>query len=377
MKQRHSKKVDAPLPRSDGSVMELRYPRYAPYFAAATVTFGILALAAIPLGFRDLPPVARNDSGRFGGDNAAVPSGFRDMPPVARNVDQRGLPSVARNVDSSKKLAKKLAREAVRAAQIENYREDAALMIHIHVTHHGGTTFCNTVGNAIGDNKNTPSFACIWTERGRRIDPWNTRRETKRNVLILRKKFHMISWEYQDFPIRNVPLESTDWESPNIVSVIIMRDPMSRMLTDSSYLKNTFGHGNQKIESLTAKDWHEYSRSVQTDNFALRILTDRWGCCSGADTDPDHLKMAKKLLRRMTYVLDMACLDEGMARLSAELGITMNIKKGKRVRSHVGSSPEERIKDKEIYRYLIEKNRLDIKLYEWSKSLALVDCASI
>jgi len=377
MKQRHREKVDAPLPRSDGSVMELRYPRYAPYFAAATVTFGILALATIPLGFWDLPPVARNDSGRFGGDNAAVPSGFRDLPPVPRHVDHRGLPSVARKVDARKKSAHEAAREAVRAAQIENYRGDAALMVHIHVTHHGGTTFCRTVGHALGDNRNTPGSACTYTERGRRIDPWSTRRETKSNVRRLRKKFHMISWEYQDYPVRNVPLASTDWESPQIVSIVIMRDPMARMLTDSSYLRQTFGHGNEKIESLTARDWHEYSRSAQTDNFALRILTGRWGCCSGADTDPEHLRMAQELLRRMTYVLDMACLDEGMARLSAELGITRNIQKDRRVRSHVGSSPEERIKDKEIYRYLVEKNRLDRKLYEWSKSLALVDCASV
>jgi len=41
----------------------------------------------------------------------------------------------------------------------------------------------------------------------------------------------------------------------------------------------------------------------------------------------------------------------------------------------VHQSAKERIPYPEVYEYLLEKNRLDIELYEWSKTLALVNCS--
>lgn len=33
--------------------------------------------------------------------------------------------------------------------------------------------------------------------------------------------------------------------------------------------------------------------------------------------------------------------------------------------------------DDEVYDFLLERNRLDIELYEWSKTISLVNCATL
>jgi len=99
---------------------------------------------------------------------------------------------------------KQFAREKVRAAQIANYRDKAALMINIHVTHHGGTTFCGEIGHCIGyPNCKAPHFACNdgdnWPKNNlalgkERTDPWQGPEETATKATILRKHFHMVGW---------------------------------------------------------------------------------------------------------------------------------------------------------------------------------------
>eukprot|EP00588_Corethron_pennatum_P001944 CAMPEP_0194299274 /NCGR_PEP_ID=MMETSP0169-20130528/60633_1 /TAXON_ID=218684 /ORGANISM="Corethron pennatum, Strain L29A3" /LENGTH=348 /DNA_ID=CAMNT_0039049357 /DNA_START=128 /DNA_END=1171 /DNA_ORIENTATION=- len=197
-----------------------------------------------------------------------------------------------------------------------------------------------------------------------RTDPWQYPKETATKRRILRKHFHMVGWEYTKFPKRG-PLGNTDWESPNIVSVIIMRDPLSRLLSGGAYFKRHYKYKN--TDHFKQKDWVSYSQSEQTDNYALRILTGERGCCDGKDTDRKYLQTAKDLIRRMTYVLDIDCLEEGMKQIAEELGINMNIIPKDADENHVHKTPKERIKY--VYQDLKEKNHLDIELYEWSQVL--------
>eukprot|EP00588_Corethron_pennatum_P023019 CAMPEP_0194320650 /NCGR_PEP_ID=MMETSP0171-20130528/16920_1 /TAXON_ID=218684 /ORGANISM="Corethron pennatum, Strain L29A3" /LENGTH=369 /DNA_ID=CAMNT_0039078227 /DNA_START=144 /DNA_END=1250 /DNA_ORIENTATION=+ len=259
--------------------------------------------------------------------------------------------------------------ENFRATQIENYRRGVALMINIHVTHHGGTAFCRSIGHALDENKSAPrgNSACntgaAWPGEEFleiRNDPWKGVEKTKQKSLKLRKYYHMIGWEYHAFPQRG-PLKQTDWEGPNVLSVIIMRHPMSRMLAKDE----SFRDKNKRQEDYDDGDWSKFAMLDRNDNYALRILADDKGCCSGADTSRRYLDGAKELLRKMTYVLDIECLGKGMRKVAEELDITMNWNEKNEAVHHVHESSENRITNRTAYNYLVEKNKLDIELYEW------------
>eukprot|EP00978_Attheya_sp_CCMP212_P026817 scaffold88901_cov66-Attheya_sp.AAC.2 len=45
--------------------------------------------------------------------------------------------------------------------QIENYRRATGLMLNVHITHHGGTTFCGAIGHAKDTNSKISSASCM------------------------------------------------------------------------------------------------------------------------------------------------------------------------------------------------------------------------
>jgi len=151
----------------------------------------------------------------------------------------------------------------------------------------------------------------------------------------------------------------------------------------------------------TLEQWWEFALDDKnTNNYALRVLAGN-GCCQGNATSREHLETAKSILRRLTFVLDVECLDEGTDAVLELLGISDLIRKERgsdinnsgnnnlrrrlqqqrqrllKPRSHQHPPPEERIPFREVYEYLRDKNRLDIELYEWSKTRSLVNCTAI
>lgn len=166
-----------------------------------------------------------------------------------------------------------------------------------------------------------------------------------------------------------------DWENPNLLSVIVMRDPISRLLAGDGLFVQKYPH---LFENGTVQEWWQYAHEdSHTNNYALRILSS-YDCCNGSHTDPKYLEQAKALVSRFTVVLDIQCLNEGMVKLGEMLNINVTeLGKASRGYKHEHKPSKDRIPYPEVYNYLKKKNHLDIELYEWSKRLSLVNCSAL
>lgn len=173
----------------------------------------------------------------------------------------------------------------------------------------------------------------------------------------------------------------THWEHPDLVSVLVLREPISRALAGDGGMAKKYpliwGGGH----NASLDEWWRFAREEKehNNNYALRILSSDRGCCEGSETKPRYLEKAKKLVQRFTFVLDLACLRESLEQLAALLGL--ELKHGKSL--YYAQKPshktplEERIPYPKVLQYLKKKNKLDIELYEWSRSLSLVDCQAL
>ena len=95
---------------------------------------------------------------------------------------------------------------------------------------------------------------------------------------------------------------------------------------------------------------------------------------------PDEcLESAKELIRRFTLVLDQSCLTESVDAMTKMLGIGMQpeLRKQQQHKPRSVISAFERIGNATLYDYLAERFRADIELYEWSKSMSIVDCSKL
>lgn len=184
----------------------------------------------------------------------------------------------------------------------------------------------------------------------------------------MRRYFRMMAFEYSPFP--PTPLASTNWEHPNLTSVLVVRHPMSRLLANDAWTAGDYpdiARGNASNETW----WNFAINSVNTDNFALRVLSGS-GCC----LPTPNITAAEELIARFTVVLDIDCLYTGMQALADLLGFEHEISPNTWAPMTKPIAPEDRIPS-DVYEYLLEKNRLDIDLYEWAKQKSLVDCAAV
>ena len=260
--------------------------------------------------------------------------------------------------------------------QIQNYQENKALIINVHITHHAGTTFCSEM-KKWGE---VPKFACMggdnWDEAvlpPKSDRPWTDDLTAERTDLV-RSYFHMISWEFGRIP--EPPLSDTNWEYENLVSVYITRNPLDRLLSGGGAVNRQFG----TLEERTLDQWWAYSNSTYTDNFALNRLTGG-SCVDGNQTPESCLEQGKELLSRFTFVLDQQCLSESMAAFAQVMNKPAPDQETSRtvhkVPKSAAATAQERIKSNEIYDYLAKRNAMDMALYEWSKSISLVRCDAL
>jgi len=328
--------------------------------------------------------------------------------------------------------------DEIKKQQIVNYRNGTGLMINVHMTHHGGTTFCGTIGRNGINGGIAPAFACGGDKDGvmpeslqdnlhKEKKPWSYD-HTEKFIRYIRPYFHMVSWEFGGPPKR--PISETNWEHPELCSVIITRDPISRLLAGDGITSKKYpGFSNG---TLSHDKWWEFAiDDKNTDNFFLRLLggqkykknpnfvhTNRRNLrenknenynnnvtttitLNGTENDsnndeifvppPLYNPLYKKdydhgveLLHRFTYVLDIQCLNEGMMELANQLNLNiknMNATIQSNTKTHKATkhstSSLERIGFEDVYEYLVEKNKWDIELYEYSKSISLVKCSDI
>ena len=137
--------------------------------------------------------------------------------------------------------------------KIHKYRETGtALLVHIHITHHAGTQVCHVIGRGLAPvhPHNAPPFACRIDVRNKQeglLDPhllsdprfnqghipW-THNETQEKIDMIRPYHHMIAFEvYRKVP--NPTYQAVHWEHDNLLSTIVMRDPLSRLLVRFSW----------------------------------------------------------------------------------------------------------------------------------------------
>lgn len=214
------------------------------------------------------------------------------------------------------------------ARQIQHYRQGTGLVVNVHITHHGRTTVCHTLGHS-PDGK-SPSSNCnrpklqITDFPARR--PW-THAQTTSKINLVRKHYHMVGWEFGFLGhLPNPPLRETDWENPNLLSIIVMHDPISRLLASSGYIHKHFP--NIPKGNATKQEWWDYANDPWfTNNYALRVLAGK-ECCDGANTDQKHLENARALVEHFSIVLDIECLTQGLKAVSSLLNITLSTPSG-------------------------------------------------
>ena len=412
--------------------------------------------------------IEHRDSGRLGEYTDKTKEMIAEATSAFSKYDEETATTQSKNTTESK--APKIIRPITaptKQKQLENYRIGKGLLVNLHPTHHGGTSFCGIIGRTGGPVASkrhpeiAPSFAC-WYDKEKILDasysPHNgtnflattpvRHHEMDTYLKGMRSKFHMTSWEYDGVDEMQRNVSETNWEHPDLVSVVITRDPISRILAGGTYIKKWYPGYN--TGNLSHAGWWDYAsnpRRQQTDNFFLRILegTRRRGMPvkpnhsyrrklnearekygeekdvtikkrnrkkkkknnpqpptymytddnlptidalrGDFEIDQNHYEKAVAILNRFTVVLDIACLDDGFEALAKLLGLDIPFVTERRELSnrrraqkkkvqYTKLSSEERIGYDDVYQYLLEKNEFDIKLYEYSKTISLVDCNS-
>ena len=266
--------------------------------------------------------------------------------------------------------------------QIANYIQGTALILSIHITHHAGTSICRIM-KKLGP---TPGFACMGPGREPENKVWpdgipsvNSAVETKdaeTYVPLFRPLFHFVSSEYVKFG----HLNRTNWEYDDLVSMIVMRDPLERFLAGGRCGSFHEGHGVTSISGDPTNEtqalYWEYANSQCTDNYALRVLANDAHCVDGSRTSLSCLNGAKTLLSRFTFILDQACLSDSMVALGEALKLNITETDFEHSGLHKKHPPtvRERLKNDTLYEFLQHRFRRDIELYQWSKAKSIVQC---
>ena len=123
-----------------------------------------------------------------------------------------------------------------------------------------------------------------------------------------------------------------------------------------------------------------YANSDCADNYALWELTEDPACINGTYTSLACLESAKSLLRRFTFILDQACLNDSLIALGKvlQLNITQEtFRQSSRLHHNHPVSIRERLNNDTLYEYLKQRFRRDIELYEWSKNRSIVQCGNL
>jgi hypothetical protein len=257
--------------------------------------------------------------------------------------------------------------------QVQNYKEGSVLILHFHITHHGGTTACYWArGNGpvpkfeCMAGENVPSYLSNFSD----VDelPWSSN-QTDFYVRELRKYFHFVSWEF-NWQTLGSSLNDTNFENPNLVSIIIMRNPLTRLMSSV---------GRFFVKNDTAEEWWDYaSNSLHTNNYAPRSLTSYEGCCQGEKTSSEYVDMAKSYLKRFTFIIDLERLEESLMSLCEILNLNMTVNAYKNTHSKSKTRHYDlrsRLHNDTLYMHLaVKRNARDIELYEWAKTQALVQC---
>lgn len=328
---------------------------------------------------------------------------------TANPQDQAEEPPEEPTTPAIETAAPTLSRYEIKAQQIENFKNDKGILLNLNVVHHGGTTVCQEVTDVLKG----PSFNCLNPLEQDDVGddfpadwPWASE-DTAINIEIVKKNFKFLTWTlhphkpvsvsrmnekqrrkqgnslYSHFLTHNPmfycqpTLSDTDWENPNLVSMLVIREPLSRSLAGDALMQQMYP-GIFVHDNATITEWWDFARNpTHTNNFALRVLSANHSCCSGETTDRSFLEQAKEQIRRFTFVLDIDCLEHGLEKIAEQLEFELHHWDQSEDKNHDHSPVKDRIPFPDVYEFLQKRNKLDIELYEWAKERALVDCKAV
>lgn len=210
---------------------------------------------------------------------------MKDMP----KIDNINISLSSSNNTTDVVEVKELTKDDVKQQQIANYIKGTAIIQNIHITHHAGTSVCFQMSK-LGP---TPGFACMGKGKGNATleHPWPSdealetshiglhhpeHNDTAAWVTFWRSYFHFMSMEFSHYPKPN--LHATNWEYENLVSMIVMRDPMERFMAGGkcgSFHKSLPDDPTNDTQEL----YWEYANSDCADNYALRVLANESVSC--------------------------------------------------------------------------------------------------
>jgi len=229
---------------------------------------------------------------------------------------------------------------------------NASFVINIHITHHAGTTLCH-VAQA---NVNASAKGCFANTR---YPPQQT---ASYLAALAAEQLVFVNWEFRAPP--RPPLSTFDWETEQVTSILVVRDPLERLLADDGY-HSRFGpvsDGQNWYRKWTHESWDAYLASEFTDNYQLRILA------NGA-RDATGLAAAQALATRFTYIIDLACLDYSLEAIAPQLGWTFER------RPHHRLAPiTERFGNTTRLALFKQRNEFDISFYRWAQKKSVVVC---
>jgi hypothetical protein len=300
-----------------------------------------------------------------------------------------------------------------------NYRvNETALIVNLHLgIMHSSTEYkddvfdeeivlgedfiCKLIGRSFLVNQLAPRFHCridihqdqLHVAMGPNFPPktpWAFE-ETSDNIKSIRNYWHMIDWYNNDADIIQEDISSvthvtggnetkqrflsdTNWKDPNLISILVMVDPMERLLADSwSFFERAYPAEDASAiindRSVGSKPWWTFVNE-NPDNYVVQQLGQRHTNTKHVK-DKELLKKAKELLEEFTFVLDNACLGQGVI----EVADILNIIIGDTLppQSNATLFPKTSMPI-DVYQKLIQLNQLDIELYKWSKTISLVQC---
>ena len=244
--------------------------------------------------------------------------------------------------------------------------------MNLHITHHGGTNLCAFARKH--SHLATGSFACfftpaIWEDKhaSASVGPFAPSRQNEYFDAARSEGIGFVNWEYRGPP--HIPIKSVEWEKSSLISILVVRDPIARLLSSAGLDKIRYG---SDLPTRTDAQWRNYEHAAETDNYQLRIVA---GCSRNVcDVDADTLETAKVVARQITYVIDLACLDENMLELAKRLGWSTNLEKKRKGGHHIYKSNAERVGNAARLRRLQKRNEFDIQFYKWAKTQSLVRC---
>lgn len=298
--------------------------------------------------------------------------------------------------------------------KLQRVAHGKAIMMSVHVTHHAGTLLCDRIRQHVG----APEFVCMALRKlPRELASETTLDRASHTVQWCHK--HNVSFTSVEFGNNNAELKkggkwdwsAVDWAQPDLVSIVVFRDPIARLLNGDGTSNRKYGSipvlalrhpwvrekefyydrdhpppakcckkNGEKIEPLlirTPKLWDQYAHSYFTDNFALRVFCNKPCVDSCPALTEADLEYAKSWLRQVTVLIDQDCLVANLQALFDNIGWVLGETSDSRgilrsnetaLRAIVGNNT--------LYDELVERNKFDIALYQWAKNMSYVRCSS-